>query len=185
MDYKELIKALVCNNSEDEPDNLGCSNQRCKYRDVDGACDIVKMCTDAAAAITKLLERAEKAESQLSKYSEYGLEPCDYSVMKNIQRRIEDVELQRDMWANLAKERSADCRAMRNKAVAAEERAEKAETKLLYTQECVAALSLLLKAIDGKMRMENILPMARNRLDKYRKRFPSAKIALDEQKEDD
>ena len=89
------------------------------------------------------------------------------------------------MWANLAKERSADYRAMRDKTVAAEERAEKAETKLLYTQECATALSLLLKAIDGKMRMEYILPMTRNRLDKYRKRFPSAKIVLDEQKEDD
>lgn len=65
MDYKKLIEALVCNDSEDEADNLGCSNQRCKYRDVDGACDIVKMCTDAAAAITKLLERAEKAERQV------------------------------------------------------------------------------------------------------------------------
>ncbi len=183
MDYKELIKALVCNNSEDEPDNLGCSNQQCKYRDVDGACDIVKMCADAAA-ITKLLERADKAESQLSKYREHGLEPCDYSAMKNIQRRIEDVELQRDMWANLAKERSADYRTMRDKAVAVEERAEKAETKLLYTQECVAALSLLLKAIDGKMQMTNILPMARNRLDEYQKRFPS-KLVVDELKEAD
>ena len=64
------------------------------------------------------------------------------------------------------------------------ERAEQAEAKLLYTQECVTALSLLLKAIDGKMRMDNILPMARNRLNKYRKRFPFVKIVLNKQNGD-
>lgn len=54
MNLKELIKALTCNSSTDEADNLGCSNKKCKYRDVDGACDITGMCEDAAIAIKQL-----------------------------------------------------------------------------------------------------------------------------------
>lgn len=54
MNLDKLVKALTCNNSADEADNLGCSNKRCKYRDVDGACDIVGMCEDAAIAIKQL-----------------------------------------------------------------------------------------------------------------------------------
>lgn len=54
MNFNKLVKALTCNNSADEADNLGCSNKRCKYRDVDGACDIVGMCEDAAIAIKQL-----------------------------------------------------------------------------------------------------------------------------------
>ena len=54
MNLKELIKVLTCNSSTDEADNLGCSNKRCKYRDVDGACDIVGMCEDAAIAVKQL-----------------------------------------------------------------------------------------------------------------------------------
>lgn len=54
MNLKELIKALTCNSSTDEADNLGCSNKKCKYRDVDGACDTIGMCEDAAIAIKQL-----------------------------------------------------------------------------------------------------------------------------------
>lgn len=54
MNFNNLVKALTCNNSADEADNLGCGNKRCKYRDVDGACDIVGMCEDAAIAIKQL-----------------------------------------------------------------------------------------------------------------------------------
>lgn len=54
MNFNNLVKALTCNNSADEANNLGCGNKRCKYRDVDGACDIVGMCEDAAIVIKQL-----------------------------------------------------------------------------------------------------------------------------------
>lgn len=64
-DYRRLVIALLCNGDNVAEENLGCRNKRCKYRDVDGACDIVGMCNDAAKAISDLLARAEKAESNL------------------------------------------------------------------------------------------------------------------------
>lgn len=67
MKIDELLKALRCNEApEYEDDGIGCSNIKCKYRDVDGACDIVSMCKDAARHIESLrnellciLERAK------------------------------------------------------------------------------------------------------------------------------
>ena len=64
-DYRRLVIALLCNGDNVAEENLGCRNKRRKYRDVDGACDIVGMCNDAAKAISDLLARAEKAESNL------------------------------------------------------------------------------------------------------------------------
>ena len=67
MDYKKLIKALKCDGSGIRQDVDGCSNRRCKYRDADGACNLVRMCSDASTAITALLERAEAAEARAEK----------------------------------------------------------------------------------------------------------------------
>lgn len=64
MDYKKLIKALKCDGYSISQDMDGCSNRRCKYRDTDGACNIVSMCLDASKAITDLLARAEAAEKR-------------------------------------------------------------------------------------------------------------------------
>lgn len=57
------------------------------------------------------------------------------------------------------------------------------EKQLREAKFCVAALSLLLKAIDGKTVMETVLPMARDRLKIYREKYPSAKVVLDKSKE--
>lgn len=67
MDYKKLIKALLCDGQDVGQDKDGCTNKRCKYRDSDGACNIVRMCEDAATAISELLTRVETAESKLDR----------------------------------------------------------------------------------------------------------------------
>ena len=67
MDYKKLIKSLDCDGSGIRQDVDGCSNRRCKYRDADGACNLVRMCSDASTSITALLERAEAAEARAEK----------------------------------------------------------------------------------------------------------------------
>lgn len=67
MDYKKLIKALKCDGYGISQDMDGCSNRRCKYRDTDGACNIVSICLDASKAITDLLARAEAAEKRAEK----------------------------------------------------------------------------------------------------------------------
>lgn len=78
MNYKKLIKALTCSCAEDEPDNLGCKNRKCKYRDTDGACNVVSMCKDAAIAIEKLLKKVKTIERERdaikARYTEE--EPC-------------------------------------------------------------------------------------------------------------
>lgn len=68
---------------------------------------------------------------------------------------------------------------------AAEVRAEKAETQLREAKHCIAGLSMLIKAVDGKMVMETVLPMARNRLEKYKEKYPSATAVLDMKKENE
>ena len=78
----------------------------------------------------------------------------------------------------------ADCIEMLlDRAETAEARAEKAEVKLLYAQECVAGLDFLLKALDGKAKMDTVAPMARRVLAKYNERFPPAKLELNKQEE--
>ncbi|WP_312611343.1 hypothetical protein [Oscillibacter sp.] len=74
---EQITAALRCTDALDTPDGLGCANKKCKYRDVDGACDIVSMCFDAATLIDRLndfdqtqsklaLERCQRAEAQLA-----------------------------------------------------------------------------------------------------------------------
>lgn len=71
-------------------------------------------------------------------------------------------------------------------ALAAEEaRAEKAETQLREAKHCVVGLSMLIKAVDGKMVMARVLPMARNRLEKYNEKYPSATVVLAMKKENE
>lgn len=55
MDYKKLVKALLCDGFGVGEDANGCANKKCKYRDADGACDLTRMCGDAAIAINELL----------------------------------------------------------------------------------------------------------------------------------
>ena len=55
MDYKKLLKALLCDGSGVGEDINGCTNKKCKYRDGDGGCNLVRMCGDAAIAINELL----------------------------------------------------------------------------------------------------------------------------------
>lgn len=55
MEYNELVKALRCDGNNIGQDSDGCTNKKCRYRDLDSACNIVSICEDAAAAITDLL----------------------------------------------------------------------------------------------------------------------------------
>lgn len=115
----------------------------------------------AARSITDLLARAEAAEAcVLELETTHRTEMCedgyDCTAIGQVRRRLE----------------------------AAEERAEKAETQMREAKRCVAALSMLLKAIDGKMVMETVLPAARNRMERYREKYPSAKVVLDDWKGD-
>ena len=78
MDYKKLIKALKCDGYGVGQDGDGCTNKRCKYRDSDGACNIVSMCEDAATAITDLLARAEAAEARVRELeTSFRTEKCE------------------------------------------------------------------------------------------------------------
>ena len=91
MDYNKLIKALLCDGYGIGQNSDGCSNKKCKYRDTDGACNIVSMCGDAAAAITDLLDRAEAAEHRLQEaeaQKDYCRKKCDVSD-KNYQIEME------------------------------------------------------------------------------------------------
>lgn len=55
MDYKKLVKSLLCDGSGVGEDINGCANKKCRYRDSDGACNVVSMEQDAAVAINDLL----------------------------------------------------------------------------------------------------------------------------------
>lgn len=65
---QEAHDCALCNGNNVAEENLGCGNKSCQYRDVDGACDIVGMCSDAAKAIADLLARAELAEKKRDEY---------------------------------------------------------------------------------------------------------------------
>lgn len=56
------------------------------------------------------------------------------------------------------------------------ERAENAETRLRYAEECAAALELLLKAIDGEEKLENVTSLAKTNLKKYKQKYPGPKL---------
>lgn len=68
--YDKLIKALRCKYDGEDADGLGCSNKRCEYRDVDSACDLAKMCDDAAAAIEDLMEKIAALQKKIAKKDE-------------------------------------------------------------------------------------------------------------------
>ena len=55
MDYKKLLKALLCDGSGVGEDINGCTNKKCKYCDGDEGCNLTRMCGDAAIAINELL----------------------------------------------------------------------------------------------------------------------------------
>lgn len=68
----EIVRALRCNDAPEEPDGMGCANKKCRYRDVDGACDIVSMCQDAADLIDSLTAQlAEATQIALDVTSKY------------------------------------------------------------------------------------------------------------------
>jgi hypothetical protein len=60
-DALRVVKRLRCYGTDAE-DNFGCGDKRCKYRDVDGACNINSLEADAAEVIEKLLKEVEKFE---------------------------------------------------------------------------------------------------------------------------
>lgn len=74
---EQITAELRCTDAPDTPNGLGCANKKCRYRDVDGACDITSMCFDAANLIdrlndfqnsqcAKLLSRITELEAQLA-----------------------------------------------------------------------------------------------------------------------
>lgn len=95
MDYKKLIKALKCDGYGISQDMDGCSNRRCKYRDTDGACNIVSMCLDASKAITDLLERAEAAEARCKAFEKMAWEYRD-EIVPRYMEMAENAEMERD-----------------------------------------------------------------------------------------
>lgn len=120
MDYKKLLKALLCDGSGVGEDINGCTNKKCKYRDGDGGCNLVRMCGDAAIAINELLTenqalrnaangfkkqaeaaetRAEKAEREkdatvqfLTSIIRYGTSPCECCKADCIDAGSDDAE---------------------------------------------------------------------------------------------
>lgn len=115
MDYKKLIKALKCDGYGVGQDGDGCTNKRCKYRDSDGACNIVSMCEDAATAITDLLDRADEAEYELEQRKGY------YDQMVDALAAVDSKELEE----------------AKKKLKAAEARAKKAEKEKNRYKACV------------------------------------------------
>ena len=95
MDYKKLIKSLDCDGYGISQDMDGCSNRRCKYRDTDGACNIVSICLDASKAITDLLERAEVAEARCKALEKMVREYQD-EIVPGYRERAEKAEMERD-----------------------------------------------------------------------------------------
>lgn len=87
MDYKELTKSLLCNGYGAGEDADGCANKKCKYRDADGACDLTRMCGDAAIAINELL-----AENQALRNAANGFK----KQLETAESRAEKAERERD-----------------------------------------------------------------------------------------
>lgn len=91
MDNKSLIKALRCSEAPDEPDGLGCAN-KCKYRDVDGACNIVSMCLDAASKIERLTSENKSLQSKYDELQRYNVDctkKCDELNVQNAELKRE------------------------------------------------------------------------------------------------
>lgn len=102
MDHKKLIKALLCDGYGIAQDSDGCGNKKCKYRDPDGACNIVSMCGDSATAITDLLARAEAAEARCKRLDE-ARERANEACAK-WEYRAEKAEKERDAAYEAIKE---------------------------------------------------------------------------------
>lgn len=100
MDCKELIKSLLCNGYGAGEDADGCTNKKCKYRDADGACDLTRMCGDAAIAINELL-----AENQALRNAANGfkrrLEAAESIAEKAERERDAAIKMLRKIeWCN-------------------------------------------------------------------------------------
>lgn len=155
MDYKELIEQLKNLEAIAYGYNI---NGEVLGMDCS---DFEQIMVDAADSITDLLARAEAAETRVHELeTTHRTEICEDGY--------DCVELGK----------------VRRKLEAAEDRAEKAQTQLREAKHCVAGLSILIKAVDGKMVMETVLPMARSRLEQYKQKYPSGKVVLDTQKEE-
>lgn len=91
-DISELIKALQCSDAPDEPDNMGCANKRCKYRDSDGACNIVSMCANSASTLQFLT-----AENTRLRDTNTALESDNYNLNMNLEHiAAENAELREE-----------------------------------------------------------------------------------------
>jgi hypothetical protein len=101
MDRTDLVRALRCNGDgipEDET-GLGCGDKFCKYRDVDGACDVVGMCHDAADEIARLT--AELADMTAERDT---LRKTVLSCIDNARINMEAIVADRDAWKARADE---------------------------------------------------------------------------------
>ena len=90
IDYNNsLIRNLIiCLNSPQKDMCKACSyysknDKKCSY----------KLSQDVANTIQNLISRAEKAERDLDRYKSSGLEPCDYSILKDSIESIEDAKI--------------------------------------------------------------------------------------------
>lgn len=61
------------------------------YSENDKTCSY-KLSQDVANTIQNLISRAEKAERELDRYKFSGLEPCDYSILKDALESIENAK---------------------------------------------------------------------------------------------
>lgn len=95
MEYNELVKALRCDGNNIGQDSGGCTNKKCRYRDIDSACNIVSICEDAATAITDLLERAEVAEARCKAFEKMVREYQNV-IVPGYRERAEKAERERD-----------------------------------------------------------------------------------------
>lgn len=62
--YENLVRALRCTGNGIEEDTAGCANRKCKYRDVDGACNLTSMCEDAADVIDSLRKQLARVKAE-------------------------------------------------------------------------------------------------------------------------
>lgn len=118
--YAKLIKGLRCDGGEtpEEGDGLGCANKKCKYRDVDGACDLVSMTLDAAAAITALQsENAElREENGCLRHNVAAMQATLDQQSKNCEvmlaekdKEIERLEAKAKQWKQTSEENFLSC----------------------------------------------------------------------------
>ena len=165
MNCERCVHEKICGLWRDaESQDASCYDETCFEEKAEPRCEtlerMVKEYQDVI--VPGYRERAEAAEAKVHELeTAYRLEKCEDGPE----------------CAELGK--------ARRELAEAEARAEKAETQLREARHCVAGLSMLIKAVDGKMVMETVLPMARNRLEEYRGKYPSATVVLDMKKENE